>query len=153
VKTATIDQLSLDLFALPGYEPALPLQPQEECGGCDGSLKLLDANGEPAPDIMQPLGSLPRATVTHAKGNGGTITQWVDACQTCWDYGYRTPPTPTRAEIVIANCLEHAANGVGLQDAAAREGYAKPAFLDSVLRRWGRRDISGLLFANEDAAR
>lgn len=147
-----IDQLALDLSALPGYEPALPLQPQEECGGCEDPLKLLDANGEPAPDLMQPAGTVTRATVTHTKGNA-TITQWVQACRSCWDYGYRTPPTLTRAEIVISNCLEHAANGVGMQDASAREGYAKPSFLDSVLRRWGRKDVAALLVANEDAAR
>lgn len=153
MKTTASDQLTLELSELPGYEPALPLQPQEECGGCDEPLKLLDANGEPAPDLMQPAGAAARASITHTKTNGATFTQWVDACQTCWDYGYRTPPVPSRAEIVIANCLEHAANGVGLQDASAREGYAKPSFLDSVLRRWGRKDVASMLVANEDAAR
>lgn len=104
------------------------------CGGCDRNLIV---NPTPTLDeaFEQPT-DLPVAHPDHPT-----------ACTRCIARGFIPPETGRRRDIVIDNCEFYLLNGVGLTEAAEREGYGDRSHLDSVLRRWGRLDLSHALAA------
>lgn len=115
----------LDLIATPEVT---------ECLGCEARLGL----------SAQP--TLEEAT-TDPADRLAVPSKDPQVCQECADDGFVAPKPQRRRDVVIENCEFYLANGIGLTEAAEREGYSDRSHLDSVLRRWRRLDLTHALGA------
>lgn len=75
----------------------------------------------------------------------------VHVCWDCINKGYQPSALVKRRDVVIENCEFYLAHNIGLTEAADREGYGDRSHLDSVLRRWGRLDLTHALGALDPA--
>lgn len=104
------------------------------CLGCDTNLTV-----NPNPTLDEAAATSIDLPVPHRKH--------PNVCTDCMDRGFVPPKTIKRRDVVIENCEFYLANSIGLNEAAQREGYADRSHLDSVLRRWGRLDLTHALGA------
>lgn len=108
------------------------------CMGCERPLAL------PAePTLEEAFASPAEAPVVS--------NRHPEVCQDCIDDGFVPPKPRRRRDIVIENCEFYLANGIGLTEAAEREGYSDRSHLDSVLRRWRRLELTHALGALDPA--
>lgn len=117
-------------------------QPPSRCGACDRILVSSNPTLSEA-QASDTFDSEERA-VAHDKYR-------TTGCVDCVAIGFVPPKPVRRRDAVIENCEFYVATGIGLTEAAAREGYSDRSHLDSVLRRWQRLDLSHALSANDPA--
>jgi hypothetical protein len=123
-----------DLEATAAKAVVAPIFDVVPCAGCDRNLNI-NANQT----LIEAVTTDPAVATAHRK--------FPNVCTDCIARGFVPPKTLRRRDIVIENCEFYVANGIGLTEAAGRENYSDRSHLDSVLRRWGRLDLTHALGA------